>query len=67
MPSRTRLQYGPLELDPGSYTVRLNGVELNDFPLKEFELLRLLMMNGGRVVSSDRFRHALWGDNPQGP
>lgn len=67
MASRTRIRYGPLELDPGSYTVRLHGVELKDLPLKEFELLRLLMMNGDRVVSSDQIRYALWGDNPHPP
>lgn len=60
--SRTQLTYGPLQLDPRAYTVRLDGEELTDLPLKEFELLRLLMMNADRVVNTDEIRRALWGD-----
>jgi DNA-binding response OmpR family regulator len=62
-----RLTYGPLELDPRSFTVRLNGQELQDVPLKEFELLRLLMLNADCVVTSEQIRHALWGDLPHAP
>ena len=67
LPSRVQLTYGPLQLDPRSYSVRLDGEELNDLPLKEFELLRLLMMNPDRVVSTDEICRALWGETPSAP
>ena len=56
---RSNLKYGPLELCSESFTVRMNGRELV-LPLKEFELLRLLMSHPDRVVSVDDIRDTLW-------
>lgn len=67
MTARARVMYGPLELDPRSYTVRLHGEELEDLPLKEFELLRLLMLNADCVVTAEQIRSALWGQAPHVP
>ncbi|MGH3480940.1 MAG: response regulator transcription factor [Nocardioidaceae bacterium] len=65
--TRAQLSYGPLELDPRSYSVRLRGEELEALPLKEFELLRLLMMHADRVVATEQIRSALWGHSPHAP
>lgn len=65
--SRVHLSYGPLELDPCSYSVRLHGEELRDLPLKEFELLRLLMTYADRVVTPEQIRVALWSDAIHAP
>ena len=65
--SRVHLSYGPLELDPCSYSVRLHGEELHDLPLKEFELLRLLMTYADRVVTPEQIRVALWSDATHAP
>ena len=60
------LTYGPLELCSASFSVRLDGRELA-LPLKEFELLRLLMLNADRVVTVDQIRDALWGPGGNRP
>ena len=65
--TRSRLQYGPLELDPRAYVVRLAGKTLEDLPLKEFELLRVLMVHGDQVVSTEEIREALWGAAADAP
>lgn len=67
MAARSRLTYGPLELDPRSYVVRLEGAELHGLALKQFELLRLLMMNADLLVTVEQIRQALWGDAPHPP
>jgi DNA-binding response OmpR family regulator len=59
-----RLVFGPLTLDPVAHTVHQGGVELDRVPLKEFALLRLLMANGDRVVTTDRIQASLWGGRP---
>jgi DNA-binding response OmpR family regulator len=64
---RFRLVYGPLELDPWAYRVRVGGRVLDNLPLKEFELLRLLMAHADHVVSADQIRAALWGDRGAAP
>lgn len=64
---RVKLVYGPLELDPRAYRVRVAGVALDDLPLKEFELLRLLMSHADLVVSAELIRDCLWRDKPGRP
>jgi DNA-binding response OmpR family regulator len=59
-----RLTFGPLTLDPVAHTVHQDGVELDRVPLKEFALLRLLMVNGDRVVTTDRIQESLWAERP---
>jgi DNA-binding response OmpR family regulator len=67
MEQRVRLSYGPLELDPWAYRVRVGGVVLDSLPLKEFELLRLLMAHADHVVTPEQIKTALWGDGAPGP
>ncbi|HVW91588.1 MAG TPA: response regulator transcription factor [Devosia sp.] len=53
------LRIGPLTLDSISHTVRRDGepIELTN---REFELLRYLMRNAGRVVSRQRLLNGVW-------
>lgn len=64
---RVRLVYGPLELDPWAYRVRVGGVVLDSLPLKEFELLRLLMAHADHVVTQEQIKAALWGEGATAP
>jgi DNA-binding SARP family transcriptional activator len=48
---------GPLEIVESGQPVSLNGA-------KQRALLALLLLNAGRVVSSDRLLDELWGENP---
>lgn len=60
------LAHGPLHLDPLSFQARLHGRDLG-LPVKEFELLRLLMQHPGQVVTVEQIRDALWGHTGQLP
>lgn len=55
-----RLRYGPVVLDWAAYSVRINGVELGNLPLKEFELLGALMRRPDHVVTANELRETLW-------
>ena len=57
------LVLGDLVLDSAAYTAHLSGGRL-DMTLREFELLRLLMLHADRVVSPDQIRQELWGGEP---
>jgi DNA-binding response OmpR family regulator len=67
MDSRARIAFGDIDLDPRAFEVRLAGRPLEGVPLKEFELLRVLMLNANIVVSTDTIRDALWGDVDHAP
>ena len=56
------LEIDGLALDPERHEVRLRG-ELVPLPLKEFELLELLMTNSGRVLTRDTLIDRIWGPN----
>lgn len=64
---RELLVYGPLELDARAYRVKVDGVPMEDLPLKEFELLRVLMAHADRVVTPEQIRCALWGKGRAAP
>jgi two-component system response regulator RegX3 len=51
-----------LSLDPERHEVRLDG-ELVPLPLKEFELLEMLMGNAGRVLTRETLIDRIWGPN----
>ncbi len=55
-----RLHLGPIELDPGRREVRVDGRPVHLTP-REYELLRVLMGNPGRVVTRGRLLRAVWG------
>ncbi len=54
------LVVGDIALDPGSYTAAVDGMQLT-LTLKEFELLRILMENCGRVLSREVLLDRVWG------
>ena len=54
------LEVGGLRLDPGRHEVHLHGGEVA-LPLKEFELLELLMGNAGRVLTRETLIDRIWG------
>ncbi|WP_408898088.1 response regulator transcription factor [Nocardioides sp. R1-1] len=62
-----RLEVGPLVLDATAYSVRVDGERIADLPLKEFELLRALMLASPGVVTDDELRAALWGSDGRRP
>jgi two-component system response regulator RegX3 len=56
------LEVGDIRLDVGRHEVFVRG-ELVALPLKEFELLELLMDNAGRVLTRDVLIDRIWGPN----
>lgn len=54
------LRVGDVVLDPERHEVRVRG-ELVSLPLKEFEVLHLLMANSGRVVTRETLIDRVWG------
>lgn len=56
----SQIKAGELVIDRTSYTVRLNGKEIN-LPKKEFELLFFLAQNPNKVFSRDDLLQNIWG------
>lgn len=54
------LQVGDVSLDPVEHRVLVRDEEVQ-LPLKEFELLRLLLANAGRVLTRDLLIDRVWG------
>jgi two-component system response regulator RegX3 len=54
------LASGDLVLDPDRHVVTLRGAAL-DLPLKEYEVLQLLLERAGRVVTRDQLIDEVWG------
>jgi two-component system KDP operon response regulator KdpE len=55
-----RMHAGPLTLDVSRHTVTVNGQPLDLTP-REFEILRVLLMHRGRLVTKGRLLRAVWG------
>ena len=53
---------GPVRMDVERHTVRVRG-ELVAFPLKEFELLEMLLRNAGRVLTRGQLIDRIWGSD----
>ena len=53
---------GRLHIHFGEYVIRFNGQEPR-LTSKEFQLLKLLVQNAGRVLSRDRILDSVWGYN----
>ncbi|MGH9271416.1 MAG: response regulator [Ilumatobacteraceae bacterium] len=53
---------GDVSLDPDEHTVSIHGA-LMALPLKEFELLHLLLANAGRVLPRDTLIDRVWGSD----
>ena len=56
------LRAGPVEMDLERHTVSVNGEKIQ-MPLKEFELLELLMENVNRVLTRGQIIDRVWGSN----
>jgi two-component system KDP operon response regulator KdpE len=56
-----RLSAGPLVLDTARHEVRVGG-ERVDLTPREFEILRVLLSHGGRLVTKGRLLRAVWGE-----
>ncbi len=56
------LASGPVRMDVERHTVAVRGAEVA-FPLKEFELLELLLRNAGRVLTRGQLIDRIWGSN----
>jgi two-component system, OmpR family, KDP operon response regulator KdpE len=63
--SNGRIAVGPLVFDAGSHEVRV-GEQAVDLTPREFELLRVLLGEMGRVVTKGRLLRAVWGQAYQG-
>jgi two-component system, OmpR family, alkaline phosphatase synthesis response regulator PhoP len=60
-----RLSVGPLVLDPQVHEVRVSGERLDLTP-REFEILRVLLGQSGRIVTKGHLLRAVWGDAYRG-
>ena len=56
------LKAGPVVMDLDRHTVSVNGEKIQ-MPLKEFELLELLMENVNRVLTRGQIIDRVWGSN----
>lgn len=56
------IQVGPIRMDVEHHSVTVNG-ERVALPLKEFELLELLIRNAGRVLTRGQLMDRIWGAN----
>lgn len=54
------IEYGEVRLDAARHSVTVRGKEVI-FPLREFELLELLLRNHGRVLTRDQIIDRVWG------
>jgi two-component system response regulator RegX3 len=59
-PRESTLKVGNVELDPDEHRVTVDGVEIG-MPLKEFEVLHLLLLNAGRVLTREVLIDRVWG------
>jgi two-component system, OmpR family, response regulator RegX3 len=59
------IEVGDVKLDVSRHEVLVRG-ELIPMPLKEFELLELLLLNAGRVLTRDVLIDRVWGPNYYG-
>lgn len=56
------LEGGRVSLDIDRHTVSVDGEQIN-MPLKEFELLEVLMRNSGRVLTRGQLIDRVWGSD----
>ncbi|MBM6623126.1 response regulator transcription factor [Micrococcaceae bacterium RIT802] len=56
------VQAGPVRMDVERHTVSVHGEQVS-FPLKEFELLEMLLRNAGRVLTRGQLIDRVWGSD----
>lgn len=54
------IRQGDITIDPARHEVYKNG-KLLEMPLKEFELLKMLLLNKGKVLSRELLLDKIWG------
>ncbi|CAN5861238.1 response regulator transcription factor [soil metagenome] len=54
------LEAGPVRMDVDRHVVSIDGADIR-LPLKEFELLELLLRNSGRVLTRGQLIDRVWG------
>ncbi|MBK5305599.1 MAG: response regulator transcription factor [Frankiaceae bacterium] len=59
-PAATALEAGPVRMDVDRHRVTVAGEEVQ-LPLKEFELLEILLRNSGRVLTRQQLIDRVWG------
>src|SRR6266542_1033757 len=59
-PVPTVLESGPVRMDVDRHVVRVGG-DTVPMPLKEFDLLELLLRNAGRVLTRGQLIDRVWG------
>jgi DNA-binding response OmpR family regulator len=64
-PERSPLVMGDLAVDPNAHTVTLGGQQV-DLPPREFDLLYVLALEAGHVVSADDLLARVWGAEYEG-
>ncbi len=60
VPAETEIRVGDVALDPDEHRVTVDGIDVS-LPLKEFEVLRLLLANAGRVMTRETLIDRVWG------
>jgi two-component system, OmpR family, response regulator RegX3 len=60
--SRDSIVVGKVALDPDEHIVTIDGLQTN-LPLKEFELLHILLANAGRVLPRETLIDRVWGSD----
>ena len=58
----TTLEAGPVRMDVERHVVAVRGAHVS-FPLKEFELLEMLLRNPGRVLPRGQLIDRVWGSD----
>jgi two-component system response regulator RegX3 len=59
-PTHTEIRVGEVALDPDEHRVTVDGNDVS-LPLKEFEVLHLLLANAGRVMTREMLIERVWG------
>ncbi|KQS73624.1 response regulator transcription factor [Modestobacter sp. Leaf380] len=62
LPADATLTAGPVRMDVERHTVAVDG-ETVSLPLKEFDLLELLLRNAGRVLTRGQLIDRVWGSD----
>lgn len=60
--SASTLEVGDVALDPEQHEVTIRG-EVHQLPLKEFEVLHILLANAGRVLPRETLIDRVWGSD----
>ena len=61
-PAGAPVQAGPVRMDVDRHVVTVNG-KVRSMPLKEFELLELLLRHAGRVLTRGQLIDRVWGSD----